>query len=63
MTDAYDEIKVALPLGYLLYNCPDWDEFCRDVGLNPWLMAEGLASATDTHPVEIRLLRKYGILR
>jgi hypothetical protein len=58
----FDKIEVELPLGYLLDNCNDWDDFCNDTGLNPWLMNEGIAVSTDTHPVEIGILRKHGIL-
>lgn len=63
MNDKYDEIEVRLPLGYLLDKCDDWDDFCEDTGLNPWLLNEGIADPTDMHPVEIGLLRKHGILR
>jgi hypothetical protein len=63
MNDKYDEIEVELPLGYLLDKCNDWDDFCEDTGLNPWLLNEGIADSVDTHPVKIGLLRKHGVWR
>lgn len=59
----FDEIEVALPLGYLLDQCSDWDKFCVETGLNPWVLNEGIASSEDTHYVKIGILRKYGILK
>jgi hypothetical protein len=61
--DRYDEIEAKLPLGYLFGKCNDWDDFCKDTGLNPWLLNEGIADSRETHPVKIATLRKHGILR
>lgn len=62
-TDEWADVTAHFPLGYLFDNVPDWDEFCADVGLNPWLFNEGLALKTDTHGVKISVLRKHGILK
>lgn len=58
----YDDLDASLPLGYLLDKCSDWDKFCEETGLNPWLLNEGIADSEDTHHVKIGILRKYGIL-
>ena len=61
--DRWDAVEAELPLGYLLEHVSDWDDFCDEVGLNPWLLNEGRALSTDTHPVRMSVLRKHGILK
>ena len=60
--DRFDEQEISVPLGYLLNHVNDWAVFCMDIGLNPWLLNEGLAMSEDTHDVKIWILRKHGIL-
>ena len=63
MKNEYDELEAKLPLGYILSACDDWFALCEDCGLNPWLLNEGIAASTDTHPIKISILRKHGVLR
>lgn len=53
---------IDLPLGWMLEQCRDWDALCADIGLNPWLLNEGLASGEDTHPITIEMAKKHGLL-
>lgn len=57
------EVTVNIPLGEALDRCNDWDAFCREVGLNPWCLNEGLASKDDPVSVSVATARKHGILR
>lgn len=56
------ESYISFPLGYLLEHVNDWDSFCADIGLNPWVLNEGLALSSDTHPVSVAMLKKHGVL-
>jgi len=56
-----DEQIIELPIGWMLDQCNDWDALCDDLGLNPWLLNEGLAMAEDTHPITIGQAKKHGL--
>lgn len=58
----YDNQTIHLPLGWMLEQCCDWYALCDDVGLNPWLMSEGIADGDDTHQITIAQAKKHGLL-
>lgn len=58
----YETQQIELPIGYLLNNVRDWDAFCAETGLNPWVLKEGLAVSEDNYSVSIEVLKKHGIL-
>lgn len=57
-----EEVTIDMPLGYLLSSVSNWEEFCDEVGLEPYLLNEGRASENDTWPVSVAVLEKYGVL-
>ena len=62
MDKEWSDQKIEIPLGMAFDRCNDWDSFCDDVGLNPWIFNEGLASKDDTESFPLSLLKKYEIL-
>lgn len=58
-----EDPTASFTFGYLLKNVSDWDKFCDEMGLNPYLLREGLADSEDTCEVPISVLKKYGVLK
>ena len=58
----YDKQTIELPLGWMLEQCNDWDNLCAELGLNPWLLNEGIADGEDKHPITISQAKKHGLL-
>lgn len=58
----YDTQTISLPLGWMKQMCNDWDKLCDDLGLNPWLLNEGLALGEDKHPITISQATRHGLL-
>ena len=57
-----DEPTINLTFRYILDHCNNWDDFCSDVGLNPWIVVEGLASDSDTYSILLSLAKRHGII-
>ncbi len=49
-------------LGYLKENVSNWDEFCKDAGIDPWCLSEGTSNAGFVD-VDLDVLRKHQIIR
>ncbi len=58
----YDDLVIELPLGFMLEQCNDWDDLCDELGLNPWLLNEGIADSNETHPITINQAKRHGLL-
>lgn len=58
-----EKIEIELPLGYMLDRCSDFDALCAELGLNPWLLNEGLANSADTHPITVAQCKRHGVFR
>lgn len=58
----YDDAMIELPLGWMLEQCNDWDNLCDDIGINPWLLNEGIAEGKDMYPLTIAQAKKHGLL-
>ena len=43
---------VELSLSYIFERCSDWNEFCNEMGLNPWIFNEGLVKEADSANAE-----------
>ena len=63
------ETLIELSLSYIFEQCDDWNKFCEEMGLNPWIFNEGLATETDSangYPDSLTITldqaRKHGIL-
>ena len=57
-----EEQKATFTIGYLKNSVQDWEGFCHETGLDPWVLAEGKATEHDPYPVAVSILKKYGIL-
>jgi len=57
-----DEPTINFTFRYIMDHCNNWDDFCSDAGLNPWLLNEGLAMSSDTYEVPLSLAKLHGII-
>jgi|TARA_Y100000310_G_scaffold123587_1_gene122338 hypothetical protein len=55
-------MKLIVTFGEMLDNCYDWDDLCDELGLNPWLINEGLASSDDEYELDYDVAVKHGIV-
>jgi len=56
-------MKLKITFNELHNRCGDvWDELCDELGLNPWLLNEGLADGEDTIMIEEEVAKKYGVI-
>ena len=55
-------MEITLTFSEALHSCNDWDEFCDDLGLNPWCLNEGLASDDDTITITKEQAVNHGII-
>jgi len=62
MEDRIKNVDITLPLHYIFDHCNDWEAFCDEIGLNPWIFNEGLAEKTDTKTIKYEILVKHGVL-
>ena len=54
-----DETIIELPLGFLADGCDDWNALCNELGLNPWIFNEGLATRDDLQSITLGQCRKH----
>lgn len=59
---SYEDQSIELPLGYMMEQCDDWDAMCEEIGINPWILSEGIANHEDRHPVTIGQAKRHGII-
>jgi len=57
-----DEQYVTFEFGYISDNVCCWDDFCNEVGLNPWLLNEGRAGSSDEYRMTVTVAKKYGLI-
>jgi hypothetical protein len=58
------DIKISVKFGNLL-DCPligGWDYVCEKYGLNPYLLAEGLAQSDDTTEISLEDAEHIGLI-
>lgn len=60
--DKGDSFKISLPAAQLLEKGV-WDQYCEEVGLNPWCINEGLMNSNETVELTKEQAIKYGFLR
>lgn len=57
-----DEPTIDYPFSVMLEFSNNWDDLCDELGLNPYLLNEGIADESDKHPVPLSIAKKYGLL-
>ncbi len=58
-----DTPEAHLPYSYIRDHCYDWDAFCADVGLNPRILDEGLATGNELYIAKITVFQKHNVLK
>lgn len=57
-----DDPEINLSFNFIMNRTDNWYEFCQEVGLNPWILNEGLASGEDVYTAKVSVFKKHGIL-
>lgn len=54
--------SITMTFREMLDKSNNWDDFCTDVGLNPWLLNEGLAEGSEEYTLDLEIAKKHGLV-
>jgi len=55
-------MKLSISLNEMLELAKDFDALCDDIGINPYCMAEGLATGYEIQEIDIDVAKRHGLL-
>ena len=56
-------MKLSITIREMNEKAYDFNELCKEIGLNPWCMNEGLATGDEVYELDIEVAKRHGLIR